>query len=102
MGTKVNPVASHDPPSRKRPSPAKSIDKSPANADVDDITVIGSVFKAPDVSRALAKYSAKEETPSLEKGKAKLDLQSYATFSASELHAGNLRRLHTSQIWRSA
>ena len=32
-------------------------------ANIDDIIVTGSTFKAPEVSRVLAKHSAKEETP---------------------------------------
>ena len=44
----------------------------------------------------LAKHSAKEETPSLEKGKAELDLENYSSFSATKLHTGYLSRLYTS------
>jgi hypothetical protein len=43
----------------------------------------------------LAKHTAKEEAPLLEKDKTKLDLQSYVEFSAGELHVGYLSRLHT-------
>ena len=73
--TEAGPVSSHDPPSPKPPSPAMSTDKSPAATDVDDITVTGSAFKASEDSRVLAKHSSKEETTSLEKGKAKLELE---------------------------
>ena len=45
----------------------------------------------------LSKHSAKEEFSAAEKGKWKLDLQSYAQFNAHEIHAGYLNRLHTSR-----
>ena len=97
MDTEINPAAHQDLPSPKAPSPAKSTDKSPTAADVGDITVTESPFKLPEVSRVLAKHSAKEEMPSLEKGKAKLDLESYSSFSAGDIYVGYLSRLNTSQ-----
>ena len=39
----------------------------------------------------------REEPPSTEKNKAKLDLQDYAAFSISELHSGYLSRLHANR-----
>ena len=45
----------------------------------------------------LAKHSTKEGSPSLKKGKARLDLESYAALSVSDVHAGYLNRLHTSR-----
>ena len=84
MDTDVNPAASHDLPSPKLPSPAKSTNKSPA---AEDVTVTGSAFKAPEVSQVLTKCSTKEEIPSLEKGKAKLDLESYLPFSAGDVYS---------------
>ena len=85
MNTNVNPAPSHEPPSPKPTSPAKSTDKSSSDDNFDDIAVTVSTFKALEVSRMLAKHSCKEETPSLEKGKAKLYLQSYADFSTGEV-----------------
>ena len=45
----------------------------------------------------LSKHSAKEEFSTADKGKWKLYLESYASFSASEIHSGYLSRLHTSR-----
>ena len=45
----------------------------------------------------LAKHSAKEESPSFEKGQAKVDLESYSSFSAGDVYASYLSRLHTSR-----
>lgn len=78
MDTDVNPAASHDPPSPKPTSPAKSADKSPAA--IDDITITGSAFKTPEASRVLTKHSTKEEETLLEKGKTKLELEGYSNF----------------------
>ena len=90
MDTEVSSVASHDPPSPKPPSPAMSTDKSPAATNVDYITAIRSAFKVHEVSRVLNKHSTKEEIPSWEKGKAKLDLESYSSFDAGEVYTGYL------------
>ena len=97
MDTDVNSTPNHDPTSPKPTSPTKSTDKRPTDNNVDDIAVTGSAFKAPEVSRVLAKHSAVEETPSLEKGKAKLDLENYSSFSAGKLPASYLSCHHASQ-----
>jgi hypothetical protein len=97
MHTEINSAAHQDSPSPKPPSPPKSTDKCPTATDIGNVTFTGSAFKPPEVSRVLAKHSAKEETPSLEKGKAKLDLDDYSSYSASEIHVGYLSRLHTSR-----
>lgn len=82
----------HEPP---RPSRVQTSQGVHAEKDADDVIVTGTGYTMPGASTVLTKH--KEESPSLEKNKAKLDLQDYATFSASELHAGYLSRLHTSR-----
>ena len=81
-----------DPPSTKPPSPTK-----PAEEEAEDIVVTGIGYTEPSNPTVLSKHSAKEEFSAADKGKWKLDLESYASFSASEIHSGYLSRLHTSQ-----
>ena len=97
MNVDANPTGHPQPPSPKPSSPAAPINKNPTCDGIDDIVITGLSFKSPEVSRVLTKHSAKEETPLLENGKAKLDLDNYTNFYASELHAGNLSRIHTSR-----
>ena len=63
--------------------------------DADDVTVTGTGHTVPGASTILTKH--KDESPAAEKNKAGLDLQDYASFSASELHAGFLSRLYNSR-----
>jgi hypothetical protein len=97
MDTELNPTASHDSPSPRSSTPPKLAEEIPLEKDSDDVTITGTAHTAPGASTVLAKHNTKEESPSSEKGKAKLDLESYAVFSASEIHAGYLNRLHTSR-----
>ena len=60
MHVDANPAGNPDLPSPKPSSPAQPINKNPADDNVDDIAIIGSVLKLPEVSRVLAKHSAKE------------------------------------------
>ena len=56
----------------------------------------GTAYTAPGNPTVLSKHSAKEEISAVDKGKWKLDLESYAQFNAQEIHSGYLNRLHTS------
>ena len=87
----IEPAKEHESPSPSRVQTNQDVhtDKD------DDITITGTGYTMPGASTVLTKH--KEESPSLEKNKAKLNLQDYATFSASELHADYLSRLHTSR-----
>ena len=80
-----------DPENAKRPSPAQ-----PAQ-ETKGIKVTSMAFTALGNPTILSKHSAKEEFSVVDKGKWKLDLESYAQFNAQELHAGYLNRLHTSR-----
>ena len=97
MDTELNPVASHDPPSPKSPIPPKPSGEIPLEKNSDDVTITGTAYIAPRVSTVLAKHSTMEESPSLDKGKGKLDLESYAALSASDIHTSYLNGLHTSR-----
>jgi hypothetical protein len=88
----VESAEEHEPHSPSRVQTSQGVH---AEKDADDVTVTGMGYTMPGASTVLTKH--KEESPSLEKNKTKLDLQDYATFSASELHAGYLSRLHTSR-----
>ena len=101
MDTEVNPTAIHDPPSPKPTSPAQSTEEIPPK-NSDDITITGTAYVAPGASTMLAKHSTKEESPSLEKGKAKLDLADYSSYSASEINARYLSRSIQVVTWRPA
>ena len=97
MDAELNTVASHDPPCPKSPSPPRPSGEILFEKNPDDVTITGMAYTAPGISTVLAKHNTKEEYPSLEKGKTKLDLESYAALSASDIHAGYLNRLHTSR-----
>jgi hypothetical protein len=97
MNTDVNPVHSHDAPSPKPTSRAQSIEEIPLEKNSNNIAITKMAYTAPGVSTVLDKHSTKEESPSLEKGKAKLDLESYSSFNTSEVYVGYLSRLHTSR-----
>lgn len=97
MDIELNPSASHDPLSPKSPTSPRPAEEIPPQKDSDDMTITGTAHTVPGVSTVLTKHSIKEESSSLERGKAKLDLESYVAFSASEIHAGYLNHLHTSR-----
>lgn len=97
MNIEVNPAAHQDPPSPKSPTPPKPTNKVPPEKDSDNITITGMAYTAPGASTVLTKHSAKEESPALEKGKAKLHLDSYSSFSPCDIYAGYLSRLNTSR-----
>ena len=70
MDTEVSSVASHDPPSPKSPTPAKPTEVISPEKNSDDVTITGTAYTTSGASSVLAKHSTKEESPSLEKGKA--------------------------------
>ena len=79
-----------DPENAKPPSPAQ-----PAQ-ETEDIIVTRMAYTAPGNPTVLSKQSAKEEFSAVDKGKWKLELESYAQFNAQEIHLGYLNHLHTS------
>ncbi|XBH55728.1 hypothetical protein VPH35_077752 [Triticum aestivum] len=91
LNVKVDPMGV-DPSSAKPPSPTK-----PVEEEAEEVVVIGTGYAEPMNPTVLAKHSAKEEFLATDKGKWKLDLESYASFNASEIHVGYLSRLHTSR-----
>ena len=66
-----------EPSISKLPSPIK-----PAEEKTDDVVVTGFGFTAPGQPTVLSKHNAKEEFSSIDKGKWKVDLESYAQFNA--------------------
>ena len=80
-----------DPENAKPPSPTQLVQES------EDVTITRTAYTAPGNPTALAKHNAKEEFSAADKGKWKLDLESYAQFNAQEIHPGYLNRLHTSR-----
>ena len=96
MDPELNPAASHDPPSPKSLTPPKPAEEITLEKYSDDVTITGMTRMALGASTMLAKHGTKEESPSLNKGKEKLDPESYVALSASDIHAGYLNRLHTS------
>ena len=96
MDLELNPAASHDPPSPKPPTPQEPTEEIPLDKNSGDVTITRIAYSAPGASTVLAKHDTKEESLSLYKGKTKMDLESYAAFSASDIHAGYLSHLHTS------
>ncbi|XP_037467955.1 uncharacterized protein LOC119340158 [Triticum dicoccoides] len=81
-----------EPAISKPPSPAK-----PAEDKTDDVVVTGFGYTTPDNPTVLSKHSAKEEKSADDKGKWKVDLESYAQFSAQDTHSGYLNHLYTSR-----
>ena len=86
-----------DPSSAKPPSPIKPAEEAPSQQTAEDVIITGTGFEEPENPTILAKHSAKEEVLAADKRKWKLDLESYAGFSASDIHVGYLSRLHTSR-----
>ena len=92
----LSPTA--DPPSLaeasdKPPSPAKTMD--------DDVVVTGLGFSSPGRPVALSKHSAKEEISAEDKGKWKVDLESYTQFSAQDIHSVYLNLLYTNRDYEA-
>ena len=79
------------------PSPTKVADDN-----TDDVMVTGVSYTAPGNPTALSKHSAKEEFSVVDKGKWKADLESYARFSAQDIHSGFLNRLYTSRDYEAS
>jgi hypothetical protein len=97
INIEVDPAITHDPPSPKPPSPAKLTEEVSLDQTAEDVIITSTGYTEPGNPTVLARHSAKEEPPAEDKGKLKLDLESYAGFSASDIHAGYLNRLHTSR-----
>jgi hypothetical protein len=98
MDIEANLADNRDPPSPIPSStPVKPIEEIPSEKNNDDISIIGVGHSTPEISTMLAKHSAKEEPPLLEKGNIKLDLPNCEALSAKEVYAGYLSRLNTSR-----
>ena len=80
----------------KPPSPAKAADDK-----TDDVVVTGFGYTTPGNPIALSKHSAKEEFASMDKGKWKTDLASYAHLNAQDIHSGFLNHLYTSHDYEA-
>ena len=86
-----------DPPSPiKTSSPIK-----PAEEKDDDVTITGHGYTEPGKPTVLSKHSAKEEIPITDKSKWSVNMDSYASFSAQEIHSGYLNRLYTSRDYEA-
>ena len=81
----------------KPPSPTKVADDK-----TDDVIVTSVSYAAPGNPTALSKQSAKEEFSAVDKGKWKVDLESYAHLSAQDIHSGFLNRLYTSRDYEAS
>ena len=88
----IDPMDPDDNP----PSPAKAADDK-----TDDVVITGVGYTAPSNPTALSKHSAKEEFSAIDKGKWKVDLESYAHLSAQDIHSGFLNRLYTSRDYEA-
>ena len=86
-----------DPTTIKLPSPIK-----PTKTKADDVIITGLGYSAPGNPTVLSKHSAKEEIVVADKGKWLVNLESYAHYSAQEIHSGYLNRLHTAVTSRAA
>ena len=89
---KVDPMIHVDKP----PSPTKAADDK-----TDDVVVTGVNYTAPCNPTALSKHNAKEEFSAVDKGKWKVDLESYAHLSAQDIHSRFLNRLYTSRDYEA-
>ena len=81
-----------EPAISKLPSPFKLAEEK-----TDDAVVTRFGFTASGQPTVLSKHSAKQEIFAEDKGKRKVDLDSYAHFSAQDIHSGYLNRLYTSR-----
>jgi hypothetical protein len=85
-----------DPATTKPPSPIK-----PTEEKADDVIITGLGYTVPGNPTVLSKHSAKEEISVADKGKWSVNLESYAHYSAQEIHSGYLNRLHTSRAFEA-
>ena len=88
----VDPMIHADKP----PSPIKAVDDK-----TDDVVVTGIGYTTPGNPTSLSKQSTKEEISVVDKGKWKVDLESYAHLSAQDIHSGFLNRLYTSRDYEA-
>ena len=87
-----------DPATTKPPSPIKPPRPiNPTKENADDIIITGLGYTAPRNPTVLSKQSAMEEIHVTDEGKWPVKLESYAHFSAQEIHSGYLNRLYTSR-----
>ena len=86
-----------EPATTKPPSPIK-----PTEEKAHDVVITWLGYTAPGNPTALSKHSAKEECAAIDKGKWKVDMESYAQLSAQEIHSGYLNRLHTSRDFEAS
>ena len=70
-----------DPENDKPPSPAQPAQKT------DDIMITRTAYPAPGNPLALTNHNAHAEGSAVDKGKWKVDLESYSQFSAQEIHS---------------
>ena len=96
MNIEDDMAVSHDLPNPKSPTPTKPTEEISPEKNSHDVVFTRTTYTTPGASIVLTKRITKEESPSLEKGKAKLDLGSYSSFSAGDVYAGYLSRLHSS------
>ena len=101
-------AAIDDPPPEEHNVIMDSVDVNPANAkprgpikptkkEAEDVIFTGTGYVESGNPAVLEKHSAKKELSADEKGKWKLDLESYAQFNAQEIHVRYLNRLRTSR-----
>ena len=84
------------------PSPIRTTSPvKPAEEKDDDVTITGHGFTTPGHPTALSRHNAKEELSAEDKGKWKVDLESYTHLSAQDLHSGYLNRLYTSRDFKA-
>ena len=84
------------------PSPIRTASHvKPAKEKDDDVTITGHGFTTLGRATVLSRHSAKEEISADDKGKWKVDLESYTQFSAQDIHSGYLSRLYTSRDFQA-
>ena len=92
----VDPAITNPPSPIKMASPIK-----PAEEKDDDVTITGHGYTEPGKPTVLSKHNAKEEISIADKGKWSTNLDSYANFSAQEIHSGYFNRLYTSRAYEA-
>ena len=92
----VDPAITNPPSPIKTSSPIKPIEEKD-----DDVTITGDGYTEPGKPTVLSKHNAKEEISIADKGKWLANLDSYASFSAQEVHFGYLNRLYTSRDYEA-
>ena len=81
-----------EPATTKPPSLIK-----PTKEKADDVIITRLGYTTPGQPTVLSKHGAKEEIAAANKGNWSVNLESYAHYSAQEIHSGYLNRLHTSR-----